>query len=682
MSSAAQSNKTIDIDRDVIIKHPAKKANVNRNVFFGVLAIIAIFLITTIAMPEFSGAAIAKAKQWVTESFGWFYILSFTIFIVIIFYIACSSYGNLRLGPDHSQPEFSTGSWFAMLFTSGLGIGLMFFSVCEPVMHYVTPPEAAPQSMAAAQDALKITFFHTGIHAWAIYSFVGLCLGYFAYRHNLPLKIRSSLYPLIGKKIYGPCGDVIDGFASVATIFGVAASLGFGVVQINSGLNYLFDLEKSASVQLTLVVIITFLASLSVYAGIDKGVRRFAELNLILAILLLLFVFFYSPSIYLLQTTIENTGNYFSSFMQMTFNLQAYEQKDWVGGWTIMYWSWWIAWAPFVGTFMARISRGRTVREFILGAIFLPTGFCLIWMGFFGNGALYSIMHNNNTVLMDIVQQDVSVALFEFLKTMPLAGITSTFSVVLLIIFFVTSADSGALVVNYLTSKDENSPAWQSVIWVVVIAALATCLLLLGGLSTLQGAMLVCALPFTLIMYFMGWGVLKALRVDQTKSEMLSVARTTPRAIHSPRTWQQRLGLIMHYPHQKEEVKKYIDTNIREVFSDVVAEFKQRNIHAQIEGMTDGLRLRIDHEDEIHFKYTVVASKAEPPCFMVKDQEQQDKTYYQAEVLLREGGKNYDVMDWTHDDVIQDIIDQYERHLHFLKVLRHNDKLKGKLRCR
>lgn len=681
MSSETRSRQIVDIDQKISKNTLISKFNINRNVFFGVLFIIAIFLIGAIAAPTLFESATTQAKQWINESFGWFYILSFTIFIVIVFYIACSKYGDLKLGPDHSQPDFSTKSWFAMLFTAGLGIGLMFFGVSEPVMHYVTPPDADPQTIQAAKDALRITYFHTGIHAWAIYSFVGLCLGYFAYRHNLPLKIRSSLYPIIGKRIYGLWGDTIDGFAAIATIFGVATSLGFGVVQINSGLNYLFDLDKSTSVQLSLVIIITILASLSVYAGLEKGVRRFAELNLYLAIALLVFVLIAGPTLYLVQTTIETSGSYIASFTGMTLNLKAYEPNDWIGGWTIMYWSWWIAWSPFVGTFMARVSRGRTIREFLLGATFLPTGFCLIWMGFFGNGALSSIMQDNNTALMQMVQQDTSVALFEFLKTLPFAEITSSFSVILLILFFVTSADSGALVINYLTSKGEETQPLQSVLWVVIIAALATCLLLVGGLPTLQGAMLVCALPFTLIMLFMGWGVLKALRIDTTKVQMLTIARTTPRAIHSPRSWEERLGLIMHRPHTQGEVKQFIEVNINQAFEEVCKGFQKKNIQAQIERVEDGLRLRVDHHDEIHFKYTVFASQYEPPCFMVPKNNTDSEKYYQAEVFLREGGKNYDVMDWTQDDLIQDIIDQYERHLYFLKVLRKNHKLKGRLRC-
>lgn len=657
-----------------------RKLNINWNVFLGVLLVIGIFLIGAILVPQIFENNISIAKQWITESFGWFYILSFTIFIVIIFYIACSSYGNLKLGPDDSTPNYSTSSWFAMLFTAGLGIGLMFFGVSEPVLHYIAPPEADPKTLQAAKDALKITFFHTSIHAWAIYSFVGLSLGYFAYRHNLPLKVRSGLYPLIGKRIYGFWGDTIDGFASIATIFGVAASLGFGAVQINSGLNYLFNLDKSTSVQLTLIIIITFLSSLSAYLGIDRGVRRFALFNLILAILLLAFVFIAGPSLYLVQTTIENTGQYVSSILKMTFNLQAYESQTWIGSWTIMYWAWWVAWSPFVGTFIAKVSRGRTIREFILGATLLPTGFCIIWMGFFGNSALHSIMYDNNTALMQMVQQDTSVALFEFLKSLPFSQITSLFSVILLVVFFVTSADSAALVINYLTAKNENTPAWQSVFWVVVISALATSLLLIGGLTTLQGAMLVCALPFTMIMWFMGWGMLKAMRVDVIKVQMLSLAHITPKAIHNPRSWQQRLGLIIPKMHSRSEVENYIENEVFNAFQVVCDEFKNKRIDANIERVEKGLRLRINHQEEIHFKYIVLLNKNELPTFIPHKSNKFDEDYYQAEVFLREGGKNYDVMNWTQDDLIQDIIDQYERHLYFLNVLRKTDVKRGRLR--
>ncbi|RZF51244.1 BCCT family transporter [Acinetobacter halotolerans] len=645
-------------------------SNVNQNVFFSTVLIIVVFLSFAIFTPDIFESLTAQAKQWITDSFSWFYILCVAIFLVLLVYIACSSSGNIKLGPDHSQPDYSNGSWFAMLFTAGMGVGLMFFGVAEPVMHYVTPPNSDPETIQAAKQALRITFFHWGVHAWAVYALVGLSLAYFSYRHNLPLKTRSALYPLIGKRIYGRWGDAIDTFATVGTIFGVATSLGFGVLQVNAGLNYLFGIEQSTGTQIGLIIFVSILAALSVFAGLDKGVKRLSELNLILAIVLVVFVFLAGPTLHLLRTTVENTGQYLSNLFVMTFNLQAYEPTGWIGGWTIFYWSWWIAWSPFVGMFIARVSRGRTIREFILGVILIPTGFTIVWMGFWGNAALFSIMQENNIALMQMVQKDTSIALFEFLNHLPFSGIMSLLATVLVLLFFVTSADSGALVVNYLTAKDENTPAWQRVFWVVLISILTICLLLVGGLSTLQASMLVSALPFAVIMLFMGWGLLKALNLDATKAKMLTEARTTPRAMANPRSWQQRLGLIMHYPHTEDEVKQYIAVQVLKAFEAVQAEFKRRKLSVAIDETEQGLRLRVDHHQEINFEYTVFSSKTTPPSFMLGQGEADDSEYFQAEVFLREGGQNYDVMDWTQEDLIQDIIDQYERHLYFLNVVR------------
>ncbi|ENW96877.1 BCCT family transporter [Acinetobacter sp. 2JN-4] len=645
-------------------------ANVNRNVFFSTVLIIVVFLSFAIIAPDLFENLTAQAKQWITDSFSWFYILCVAIFLVLLVYIACSSSGNIKLGPDHSQPDYSNGSWFAMLFTAGMGVGLMFFGVAEPVMHYVTPPSSDPETVQAAKEAIRITFFHWGVHAWAVYALVGLSLAYFSYRHNLPLKTRSALYPLIGKRIYGRWGDAIDTFATVGTIFGVATSLGFGVLQVNAGLNYLVGIEQSTGTQIGLIIFVSILAALSVFAGLDKGVKRLSELNLILAVILVVFVFLAGPTLHLLRTTVENTGQYLSNLFVMTFNLQAYESTGWIGGWTVFYWSWWIAWSPFVGMFIARVSRGRTIREFILGVILIPTGFTIVWMGFWGNAALFSIMQENNIALMQMVQQDSSVALFEFLNHLPFSAVMSLLAAILVLLFFVTSADSGALVVNYLTAKDENTPAWQRVFWVVLISILTICLLLVGGLSTLQASMLVSALPFAVIMLLMAWGLLKALNLDATKSKMLTEARTTPRAMNNPRSWQQRLGLIMHYPHTEDEVKQYIATQVLKAFEAVQAEFKRRKLSVAIDETEQGLRLRVDHHQEINFEYTVFSSKTTPPSFMLGQGEADDSEYFQAEVFLREGGQNYDVMDWTQEDLIQDIIDQYERHLYFLNVVR------------
>ncbi|MBE9400696.1 choline BCCT transporter BetT [Acinetobacter albensis] len=653
-------------------KNPSWFANVNPNVFLSTVVIIGLFLAVVVLAPNSFDLITKQLNQWVTDSFSWFYVLSVAIFLILLIYIALSDMGKIKLGPDHSQPTYSNGSWFAMLFTAGMGIGLMFFGVAEPVMHYVSPPTGEGETIQAAQTAMQVTFFHWGLHAWAIYTVVGLSLAYFAYRHNLPLKIRSALYPIIGRKIYGPIGDAVDTFATIGTVFGVATTLGFGVTQINSGLNYLFGIEQAPSTQVILIIVVSAMASMSVFLGLDKGIKRLSELNLILALTLLLFVFFASSSIYLLQTTIQNAGQYISNLFTMTFNLYAYQPNGWIGGWTIMYWAWWISWSPFVGMFIARVSKGRSIREFIVGVLLIPTGFTLIWMGFMGNAALYSILHESNQALVLAVQRDSSVALFEFLHSLPFSSIMSLLATFLVMLFFVTSADSGALVTDYLTAKSENSPTWQRLFWTVLMAVLAIVLLLVGGLSALQSATMMSALPFTFIMLFICWGLLKALRLDVTKMNALQEARITPRAIQNPRSWQQRLGLIMHYPHNQQEVRDYIDTQVSVAFNQVKKEFKRRQLEVSIQNIQYGMELRVDHQNESNFVYQVVARETVPPSFMA-EMTSDEITYYQAEVFLREGGQNYDVMDWTLDDLLQDIIDQYERHLHFLSLIRTSE---------
>lgn len=650
-------------------KNPSWFANVNPNVFFSTVAIISIFLVVVVLAPNSFELITKNLNQWVTDSFSWFYVLSVAIFLILLIYIALSDMGKIKLGPDHSQPNYSNASWFALLFTAGMGIGLMFFGVAEPVMHYVSPPEGAGETIQAAQQSMRVTFFHWGFHAWAIYTVVGLALAYFAYRHNLPLKIRSALYPIIGEKIYGPIGDAVDTFATIGTVFGVATTLGFGVTQINSGLNYLFGIQQAASTQVILIIVVSTMASMSVFLGLDKGIKRLSELNLILVLTLLLFVFFASSSIYLLQTTIQNAGQYVSNLFAMTFNLYAYQPNGWIGGWTIMYWAWWISWSPFVGMFIARVSKGRSIREFIVGVLLIPTGFTLIWMGFMGNAALYSILHEANHSLVVAVQRDSSVALFAFLQSLPFSSVMSLLATCLVMLFFVTSADSGALVTDYLTAKSENSPIWQRLFWTVLMAVLAIVLLLVGGLGALQSATMMSALPVTFIMLLICWGLVKALRLDVIKMNALQEARITPRAIQNPRSWQQRLGLIMHYPHTETEVNQYIQTEVSKAFQSVQKEFQRRKLTVTIRLIDDGLELRVDHHDEINFIYQVVIRETVPPSFM-PEMTADEISYYQAEVFLKEGGQNYDVMDWTSDDLLQDIIDQYERHLHFLSLVR------------
>jgi choline/glycine/proline betaine transport protein len=632
------------------------------------------FVLFAMLATETAGALFSATQGWITESAGWFYVLAVAGFLVFVIGLALSGYGRIKLGSDHSEPEYSYWSWFAMLFSAGMGIGLMFFGVAEPVMHYVSPPVGEAETAEAARQAMRITFFHWGVHAWAIYAVVALSLAYFSFRQGLPLTIRSSLYPLIGERIYGPIGHAVDIFAVLGTIFGVATSLGFGVIQINSGLHYLFSVPTTVGVQVLLIAVITAIATLSVALGLDAGIRRISLLNMILAAGLLAFVLVAGPTIFLLQTMVQNTGMYISSLFEMTFNLYAYEPTDWIGGWTLFYWGWWIAWAPFVGMFIARVSKGRTIREFVVGVLLVPVGFTFMWMTFFGDTALHMIMVQGIGALAEAVAADTSVALFQFFEQLPLSGITALIATLLVVTFFVTSSDSGSLVVDILTSGgQEESPTWQRIFWAVVEGVVAAALLLAGGLAALQTATIASALPFTVVMILMCWGLLRALQIEGVKRISLREARVMPRGPHAALNWKQRLQTLVHQPRRRE-VLNFLDTVVKPALHEVAAELRKQQMDARVEEGDDGrVWVGVRHGDEVDFFYSVRPRPYEPPTLVMRDTRSsraEALKYYRAEVHLREGGQDYDIMGWSKEYVISDVLEQYERHIHFLQAVR------------
>ncbi|WP_343650406.1 choline BCCT transporter BetT [Stenotrophomonas sp.] len=639
-------------------------------VFIPTAAIVIALLALAVFAPELATHWFTAAKNWTANDAGWFTILAVAGFLVFVVGVAVSGYGRIKLGPDHSRPDYSYASWFAMLFAAGMGIGLMFFGVAEPIMHYATPPTGTPESAAAARQAMRITFFHWGVHAWAIYAVVALALAYFGFRHNLPLRVRSALYPLIGERIHGPIGHTVDTFAALGTIFGLATSLGLGVMQINSGLNYLFGLEVSTLVQVVLIAVITLVATGSVVAGLDSGVRRLSELNMILAAALLAFVLVCGPTVHLLQVLVQNTGMYVSQLFSMTFNLYAYEPTGWLGGWTLFYWGWWIAWSPFVGMFIARISRGRTVREFVVGVLLVPLGFTFLWMTIYGNTALFMVRAEGVQELVQTVSSDSSMALFEFLRHLPWTMATSCLAVLLVGLFFVTSADSGALVIDMLTSKgEEESPLWQRIFWALLVGALAVALLFAGGLESLQAATIASAFPFTLVMILMCWGLLKAMRLDATKRSIIRDARILPGTSDD---WRARLRLLAHNPVQAE-VLRFIDQQVMPALQDVAGELRRQELEVDVTLGEDGRAwLQVGHGQEMDFFYSVRPQPYEPPSFTLQDPRRAAKAgrYFRAEVYLREGGQDYDVMGWTRVQLIHDVLDQYARHRQFLDHVR------------
>jgi choline/glycine/proline betaine transport protein len=652
--------------------HTKPRIQINPPVFFGAAGLIVIFVILAMLAPQRAESIFAGVQGWITHSAGWFYVLAVAAFLIFVVLLALSDYGRIKLGPDHSEPDYSYRSWFAMLFSAGMGIGLLFFGVAEPVMHYTAPPVGDPATVAAARQAMKITFFHWGMHAWAIYAVIAISLAYFSYRHDLPLTIRSAFYPLIGDRINGPIGYAVDIFAILGTMFGVATSLGFGAMQVNAGLGYLFNVPVSITVQITLIAVITAVATLSVVLGLDSGIRRLSELNMILAAALLAFVLIAGPTVHLLQTLTQNIGAYASDIVSLTFNLYAYQPTVWIGGWTLFYWGWWIAWAPFVGMFIARISRGRTIREFVLGVLLVPVGFTFIWMTFFGNTALHMIMVQGITGLGEAVAADTTMALFEFFEHLPFSTLASLVATLLVVTFFVTSSDSGSLVIDMLASGgEENAPVWQRIFWAVSEGVVASALLMAGGLGALQTASIASALPFTVIMLLMCWGLLRALRIEVAKRVSLRRAVLMPQTTSKPVSWQNRLQTLMHQP-SREEVLKFIMEIVRPALLEVAEEFRKRNMDVHVESGEDGrVWLEVRHGGELDFFYSVRPRPYVPPAFAMRETgSQRGRLYFRAEVHLSEGGQDYDIMGWTREQIITDVIDQYEKHLHFLHVVR------------
>lgn len=642
-------------------------------VFYTSAALILMLVAFTILVPDRAKLVFDATQEWILVNASWFYILTVAIILLAIVFLAISRYGDIKLGPDHSQPDYRNMTWFAMLFSAGMGIGLMFFGVAEPVMHFVSPPVGQGNTVEAARQAMNITFFHWGLHAWAIYAIVGLILAFFSYRHGLPLTLRSALYPLIGERIYGPIGHAVDIFAILGTVFGIATSLGLGVAQINSGLHHLFGVPVGITVQVLLIIAASLLATLSVASGLDRGIRILSEINLVLALALMLFVLILGPTVFIFQTFVQNTGSYLSEIVNKTFNLYAYKPNDWIGGWTLFYWGWWIAWSPFVGLFIARISRGRTIREFVRGVLLVPAGFTLLWMTVFGDTAIHFILIDHLQDFAQVVTGDSALALFAFLEQLPLASLTSMIAIIMVLVFFVTSADSGALVVDLLASNGaKNSPVWQRIFWSLLIGVVAIALLLADGLEALQTATIASALPFSVILLLALWGVFKALKLDATKRR---IRYQTVARVHQPsnrQSWQNRLRNIVRMPG-KAHVLRFIDQVVHPALQAVAQELQQQGYETNIQhdDSERGVCLLVRHQgDYMDFTYAVRPLQQERPVLTSDEAENKEQSqYYRAEVFLREGGQDYDIMGWGEDAVISDVLDQYERHRHYLHMV-------------
>lgn len=500
----------------------------NPVVFFTSAAFIVLFVAAAAIFPGVVSGVFGAMAAWISASLGWLYILLVTLFVGFVLVVGFSRYGKLRLGPDGSRPEYTNWAWFAMLFTAGIGSVLMFYGVAEPVSNFSANPMNLETETERAAAALNFPLYHYGLHAWGVFSLAGLALAYFAYRKGMPMRMRSAFYPIFGEKVNGPVGHVIDIFTVLGTAFGVAVTLGLAGSQVNAGLTRVAGVGDSNLIQAAIVVVITAFAAISVGVGLDKGIRRLGQLNMILAITLMAFIVLVGPTVFIFQGTVQAAGYYFQNIIEFSFWNQAYNDDGWQSSWTVFIWAWQISWAPFVGMFVARISYGRTIREFVLGVLLAPLAFTIVWFGVFGSTAL-NIELNGAGGLAAIVDETLQVALFAMLEQFPLAIASSILSLVVIVIFFATSADSTSLVLDTLTSGDEgDSLARQRVFWAASLGLIALVLLFADGLDALSNVVTVTGLPFLIILALMGYSLMKSLRDEDTSPTTQPAQTATP----------------------------------------------------------------------------------------------------------------------------------------------------------
>ncbi|PWW19823.1 glycine betaine transporter [Cytobacillus oceanisediminis] len=456
-------------------------------------------------------------QGFILQKFGWFYLLSASAFLIFSILLIFTKYGNIRLGKDADRPEYNYLTWFAMLFSAGMGIGLVFWGVAEPMYHYYAPPFSEGQTPDAARAAMRYSFFHWGLHPWAIYTVIALALAYFQFRKGAPGVISSILRPILGDRVDGPLGVIINFIAVFATVFGVATSLGLGAIQITGGLSATFDgIDNNIATQLTVIAIVTILFMLSAQTGLNKGIKYLSNLNIILAIALMVFLLFVGPTNFIMDLFTTTIGSYLQNLPSMSFRLSPFDQKlTWFQDWTIFYWAWWIAWAPFVGTFIARISKGRTIREFVIGVLAVPTIFGALWFSVFGGTGIYLEFFEAKPVMSSIEQQGMEVALFTVFDNFPFSTVLSLLAIFLISTFFITSADSATFVLGMQTTNGSLNPSNRiKFVWGVIQSASAAILLWTGGLEALQRASIIAALPFTIIMLLIVISLIKSFKEE------------------------------------------------------------------------------------------------------------------------------------------------------------------------
>ena len=654
-------------------KFMEKQTSFNPLVIGATLFFVVLLVAMILIAPEQTQTLLNAAKSGIFANFSWFYVLAFSVFLGFLVILSVSSLGNIKLGNDEEEPEFGFLSWLAMLFAAGMGVGLMFFGVAEPLTHYLSDITTG-SAEHKQQEALLHTLFHWGIHAWAVYGTIALALAYFGFRYKLPLALRSCFYPLLKERINGKLGDLIDIMALLATLFGVITTLGFGASQLGAGLHQLgWISENSFSLQVVVIAVVMSLAIFSAISGVGKGVKILSELNLTLAFCLLIFVLVAGPTLYLLSAFSDNIGTYLSNLVKLSFKTYVYEQEhtDWFSGWTILYWAWWCSWAPFVGLFIARISKGRTIREFIFGVLVIPSMFGILWFTVFGNTAIWLNDGEAAGTLGQMISSPETL-LFKFLDYLPLSGVTGLVSLVVISLFFITSADSGIYVLNNIASRDKSlaAPRWQAVMWGILMSVVAIVLMQSGGLANLQAMTLLVALPFAMLMLLMCFSLWKGLNADKkyfdTKVNPTSIFWTGDK-------WKERLEQMMNQTQEKDILrflKHTVLPAMRELRQELIGKYDLSvQINTLFEQDEPAVELVIQKESMRDFMYGVKSVGRDISTQLINDDNLphiQHSMTYEPYTYFFDGRVGYDVQYMDQDELIADMLKHYERYLSLL----------------
>ncbi|NEK86005.1 BCCT family transporter [Blastococcus saxobsidens] len=639
----------------------------------GVLAVA----LWAMASPAAAADAIGSLVGWTSEWFGWFYIAFATAVLVFVLAIAFSRYGKVKLGPEHSTPQFSTFAWASMLFAAGIGTDLMFFAVAEPVTQYLAPPVGDGETVEAAREATVWTLFHYGINGWGMYALMGMALAYYAYRRNMPLAIRSTLYPVFGRRVHGALGDGVDIAAVLGTIFGVATSLGIGVVQLNYGLSVLFGIPEGRAAQLGLIGLAVGVAAVSAVSGVDRGIKRLSQLNVLLAMGLAAFVLVTGNTAFLLNGLVQNVGDFVSSFPGRTLDTFAYDRPDeWLNGWTLFFWAWWIAWASFVGLFLARISRGRTIRQFVAGTLLLPFSYILMWVSIFGNSAIDRI-RQGDAAFGETAMNTPERGFYTLLADYPAFPFIAAIATFVGLLFYVTSADSGALVMANLSSRlprpQDDAAAGLRILWAVATGVLTAAMLLVGGVPALQNATIIMGLPFGFVMVLVMVGLYRALRqeVDRGANRHRVWPTGRPGARRRIRSRGRLRRRNTSAPRGRERADEYLRETVGPALAEAVAELRAREVESRTRVVDDGTGGQgVELSAEVHggtpFRYCI--RPRVPANLGGRGGQTDDAAGSGVVVRLDAGGRDpgplgYDVVDYTHAQLIDDVLDRYEEHV-------------------